>query len=197
MKTLFGKFGSDDLKIPRGYGIAGYTVNEFGIDICVIGIEGDREKITIASYMYYWFGVWIDISSTYKREQIEYIFRNFKRNKTNNCTEFEVEMSKVFWDSFDKKMPTIKSDSKQKDIKKLDQSIFDLASCPPNATMVVVNKDGSVYFGTHKDAKPIFHPTHLGEGAWEGIGIGDWVQVKGYYFDVSNWPADCKLMRIN
>ena len=79
-------------------------------------------------------------------------------------------------------------------IQKLDQRLFDLEECPPDAIAVVATGGGIVYFSTHQYCEPLFLD-HVCAGSWLGRYPGKWVEAKGYRCDVPNWPDGCKLYR--
>ena len=53
-------------------------------------------------------------------------------------------------------------------LKKFDKSVFDLKYCPADANVAVINRDGSISFGTHQDAKP-FYPNYWSDGMWDNV----------------------------
>lgn len=86
-----------DFHIGYGEGITGYTLKNKIIIVHTIDEDGYSHQYIFGRYKVRLFKWLFRIQSHFDDNTILYIMKNFKQNKTNNSSSWEVEMSKMFW----------------------------------------------------------------------------------------------------
>lgn len=90
-------FGKEKIILEIDFAITGYVFRNRSIFLNALDSDGFRYQLKIATF---YFSIWkfaFGIKPIFLDEEVKYILKNFKYNKTDRCSAFDVRKSKLFW----------------------------------------------------------------------------------------------------